>query len=112
MKPAQARLAAVLDHLKIDRVTPLNRGMTSALYDIGDGRVLKIHNGPLEPGYLPSLRRLCHRLQRHSLPFAVPLIHEHGAVGRHLTITLSAVCQARTSAASFPVSQPRYGKSH
>ena len=50
MKPAQARLAAVLDHLKIDRVTPLNRGMTSALYDIGDGRVLKIHNGPLEHG--------------------------------------------------------------
>ena len=80
MKPAQARLAAVLDHLKIDRVTPLNRGMTSALYDIGDGRVLKVHKGPLEHGYLPSLRRLCHLLQRHSLPFAVPLIHEHGAV--------------------------------
>ena len=80
MKPAQARLAAVLDHLRIDRVTPLNRGMTSALYDIGDGRVLRIHNGPLEHSYLPSLKSPCHRLQRQSLPLAVPLIHPHGAV--------------------------------
>ena len=80
MKPAQSRLAAVLEHLKIDRVTPLNRGMTSAVYDIGDGRVLKIHNGRLEQDYLPSLGGLYHRLHRDSLPFAVPFIHEHGAV--------------------------------
>lgn len=80
MKPEEPRLAAVLDHLKIDRVTPLNWGMTSALYDIGDGRVLKIHNRPLEAGCLPGLRRLCHRLQRLLLPFAVPLIHAPGAV--------------------------------
>jgi len=80
VKPEQARLAAVLERLKIDRVSFLNRGMTAEIYDIGDGRVLKIHNGPLEQDYLPSLSRFCHRLQRHSLPFAVPLIHGHGAV--------------------------------
>lgn len=79
MKPEQARLAAVLDRLRIDRVTPLDRGMTSAVYAIGDGRVLKIHSGRLEQDYLPSLKSSYHRLQCHSLPFAVPLIHVHGA---------------------------------
>lgn len=54
MKPAQARLAAVLEHQKIDRVSFLDRGMTAKLYDIGDVRVLKIHYGPLELDYLPS----------------------------------------------------------
>ncbi len=80
MKPEQARLAAVLEHLKIDSVTPLNRGMTSALYDIGDGRVVKVDNGPQEPGHLSSLQRLCQRLQRDALPFAVPQIYQHDAV--------------------------------
>lgn len=80
MNPEQARLAAVLEYMIIDRETPLNRAMTSTVYDIGDGRVLKIHNGRLEQDYLPSLKRLYHRLHRDSLPFAAPLIFEHGAV--------------------------------
>ena len=79
MKPEQARLATVLDHPEIDRVTLLNRGMISALYDIGDGRVLKIHKGRLGQDNLPSLRRHYLHLHRDSLPFAVPLIYEHGA---------------------------------
>ncbi|MCY4116230.1 MAG: hypothetical protein OXF55_04960 [Caldilineaceae bacterium] len=54
MKPAQARLDAVLERLKIDRVSFLDRGMTAELNDIGEGRVLKIHSGPPELDYLPS----------------------------------------------------------
>ncbi|MCY3905289.1 MAG: hypothetical protein OXF76_19180 [Caldilineaceae bacterium] len=54
MKPAQARLAAVLEHQRFDRVSFLDRCMTAKLYDIGDGRVLMIHSGPLELDYLPS----------------------------------------------------------
>lgn len=54
--------------------------MTSAVYAIGDGRVLKIHKGLLEQYYLPCLKRLYHRLHRASLPFALPLILEHGSV--------------------------------
>jgi len=53
--------------------------MTSAVYAIGDGRVLKIHSGRLEQDYLPSLNSLYHRLPCDSLSIAVPLIHEHGA---------------------------------
>ena len=80
MKSAQERLAAVLRHLKIEYSAPLGRGMTSALFDIGGGRVLKIHNGPQEEGYLLSLQQLSQQLQRHAFPFAVPLIYEYGAV--------------------------------
>ena len=80
MKAEQERLAAVLRHLRIDRAAPLGRGMTSALYDIGGGRVLKIHNGPQEKDYLPRLQRFSQQLQRRAFPFAVPYIYEYGAV--------------------------------
>ena len=75
------KLAAVLRHLKIESADLLGRGMTSSLYDIGGGRVLKIHNGPQEQGYLPRLKRFSEQLQTRSFPFAVPLIYEYGAVG-------------------------------
>ena len=54
--------------------------MTSAVYASGDGRVLERHNGRVEQDYLHSPKNLYHRLHRDSLPFAVPLIHEHAAV--------------------------------
>ena len=81
MTNEREKLAAVLRHLKIESADLLGRGMTSSLYDIGDGRVLKIHNGPQEQGYLPRLQRFSEQLQTHSFPFAVPLIYEYGAVG-------------------------------
>ena len=80
MKSAQERLAAVLRHLKIENPPSLGRGMTSALFDIGGGRVLKIHNGPQEEGYLLTLQHFSQQLQCHAFPFAVPLIYEYGAV--------------------------------
>ena len=78
MNRAQERLAAVLRHLEIDSAAPLGRGNTSALYDIGDGRVLKVHNGPQAEGYLPQLQSFSQRLQRYPFPFAVPLIYQYG----------------------------------
>ncbi len=80
MTGAWERLAVVLRHLKIESADLVGRGMTSSLYDIGGGRVLKIHNGPQEQGYLPRLQRFSERLHRYSFPFAVPLIYEYGAV--------------------------------
>ncbi len=80
MTGAWDRLAVVLRHLQIESADLVGRGMTSSLYDIGGGRVLKIHNGPQEQGYLPRLQRFSERLHRFSLPFAVPLIYEYGAV--------------------------------
>ncbi len=75
------RLAEVLRHLKLDSATLLGRGMTSSLYDIGGGRVLKIHKGPQAHGYLLRLQRFSEQLQGFSFPFAVPLIYEYGAAG-------------------------------
>ena len=80
MKNAQERLAAILRHLEIENAAPLGQGMTSALYDMGDGRVLKIHNGPQDERYLPALQSFSQRLQGYAFPFAVPLIYEYGAV--------------------------------
>ncbi len=80
MTGAWERLAVVLRHLKIEGADLVGQGMTSSLYDIGGGRVLKIHNGPQEQGYLPRLQRFSERLHRYSFPFAVPLIYEYGAV--------------------------------
>ncbi|MCY4410736.1 MAG: aminoglycoside phosphotransferase family protein [Caldilineaceae bacterium] len=80
MTGAWERLAVVLRHLQIESADLVGRGMTSSLYDIGGGRVLKIHNGPQEQGYLPRLQRFSERLHRYSFPFAVPLIYEYGAV--------------------------------
>ena len=80
MTGAWERLAVVLRHLKIESADLVGRGMTSSLYDIGGGRVLKIHNGPQEQGYLPRLQRFSERLHRYSFPFAVPLVYEYGAV--------------------------------
>ena len=80
MKNAQERLAAVLRHLGIENAAPLGQGMTSALYDMGDGRVLKIHNGPQNERYLPALQSFSQRLQGYAFPFAIPLIYEYGAV--------------------------------
>ncbi len=80
MTGAWERLAVVLRHLKIESADLVGRGMTSSLYDIGGGRVLKIHNGPQKQGYLPRLQRFSERLHRYSFPFAVPLIYEYGAV--------------------------------
>ena len=80
MTGAWERLAVVLRHLQIESADLVGRGMTSSLYDIGGGRVLKIHNGPQEQGYLPRLQRFSERLQRYSFPFAVPLVYEYGAV--------------------------------
>lgn len=81
MKEERERLAAVLRRLKIESAALLGRGMTSSLYDIGGGRVLKIHNGQQDNDYLPRLQRFSERLQSFSFPFAVPLIYEFGAVG-------------------------------
>ena len=80
MKSGRERLAAVLRHLEIERAAPLGQGMTSALYEIGGERVLKIYHGPQEEGYLPRLQSFTQRLQRCGLPFAAPLIYEYGAV--------------------------------
>ena len=80
MKNERERLAEVLRHLKIDNASLLGRGMTSSLYDIGGGRVLKVHNGPQVQDYLPRLQRFSEQLQSFSFPFAVPLIYEYGEV--------------------------------
>ena len=82
MMTEREKLAVVLGHLKLDSAKLLGRGMTSSLYDIGGGRVLKIHNGPQDQGYLPRLQRFSEQLQGYSFPFAVPLIYEYGAVGK------------------------------
>jgi len=81
VKTEREKLAEVLRLLKIDDASLLGRGMTSSIYDIGGGRVLKIHNGRQKQGYLPQLQRFTEQLQRYSFPFAVPLIYEHGFVG-------------------------------
>ncbi len=78
MKSERAKLADVLSHLKINDASLLGRGMTSSLYDIGGGRVLKIHNGRQEREYLPQLQRFTEQLQGYAFPFAVPLIYEYG----------------------------------
>lgn len=81
MMTEREKLDAVLRHLKIENAPLLGRGMTSSLYDIGGGRVLKIHNAPQAQGYLPRLRRFSEQLQRYAFPFAVPFIYEYGEVG-------------------------------
>lgn len=81
MTTEREKLVEVLRHLKVESASLLGRGMTSSLYDIGGGRVLKIHKGRQEQGYLPRLQRFSEQLQRFSFPFAVPLIYEYGAVG-------------------------------
>jgi len=81
MMTGHQKLARVLRHLKVESAQLVGRGMTSSLYDIGGGRVLKIHNQQQEPGYLSLLKRFSEQLQRFSFPFAVPLIYEYGAVG-------------------------------
>lgn len=81
MMAERNKLAEVLRHLRLGSASLLGKGMTSSLYDIGGGRVLKIHSGSLDQGYLPRLQRFSEQLQRHSFPFAVPLIYEYGAVG-------------------------------
>ena len=87
MKTAEERLAAVALHLEIERAAPLGQGMTCAVYDIGDGRVLKIYFGPQDERYLARLRRFSDRLQHSSLPVAAPHIYEFGAVeGVHFQI--------------------------
>ena len=55
--------------------------MTSSIYDIGDGRALKIYSGPQDERYFPRLRAFSQRLQQYALPYAVPYIYESGAVG-------------------------------
>ena len=80
MKAEREKLAEVLRHLRIDDASLLGKGMTSSLYDIGGGRVLKIHNGRQEQEYLPQLQRFTEQLQRYSFPFAVPLIYDYGTV--------------------------------
>ncbi len=77
----RGRLAAVLRHLKVHTASFIGRGMTSSLYDIGGGRVLKVHNEQQPQGYLPRLKRFCEQLQSFPLPFAVPHIYEYGEVG-------------------------------
>ena len=81
MMTERQKLAEVLRHLKIEDASLLGKGMTSSLYDIGGGRVLKLHNDKQEQKYLPQLQRFSEQLQRHAFPFAVPLIYEYGAVG-------------------------------
>ncbi len=81
MMNEREKLAEVLRHLKIEDASLLGKGMTSSLYDIGGGRVLKLHNDKQEQKYLPQLQRFSEQLQRHAFPFAVPLIYEYGAVG-------------------------------
>ncbi len=81
MTTEREKLVEVLRHLNVESASLLGRGMTSSLYDIGGGRVLKIHKGQQEQGYLPRLQRFSEQLQRFSFPFAVPLIYEYGAVG-------------------------------
>ena len=81
MMTERKRLEEVLRHLKIQTASFVGRGMTSSLYDIGGGRVLKVHNEPQPQEYLPRLRRFSEQLQSFSLPFAVPHIYEYGEVG-------------------------------
>lgn len=81
MKAEREKLAEVLCHLRLGSASLLGRGMTSSLYNIGGGRVLKIHNEPQDAAYLPRLQHFSEQLQGFSLPYSVPLIYEHGAVG-------------------------------
>lgn len=80
MKRQAERVAAVMGHLGVDQAAFVGQGMTSALYEIGDGRLLKIYFGPQDARYLKQLQGFSHSLQRRLLPYAVPFIYEFGMV--------------------------------